>query len=484
MARRYTLNDAGLPIGEGLYRMKGSPYIWAKVYVDGEAKPFSTKETDWREALRVRDERLSQQRTPASGFESVPLSELLTDYVSHLKALGAKRGDYEPQTAYITERVIKAHIERLLPKNLKATKFTTAMIREYRRLRLLELRSRGLGKECAKCGKGRNKTGSEAYTVDKEFGIIRAAMNLGAVATPKKFDKSLVPNFGIDKQNASLGTKENDITLEQYHLLLPHLPEWCRPIFGFCMFTGVRKKEARFIKRSAVNWQTRRVDLKALETKRGKKRTVQVPQAFGLWAAIELWESQTAAQYPKCEFLFHRDGEQLTTADLDTAFDNACLAAGLGHYRVNARGSEIRDARRCRIIDTDIAWHDSRRAFVTISGNLDGVTDLDRGRVAGQTSATQERYDRNNSAQKVADALDRKLGVSPTPSVISVPTVKDTPKTATQTWQEELRELKAAFEEGLIDQAMFEEERRGVMARRANVRAGGLAVAGLEAEVG
>jgi integrase len=461
--KKYNLNEHGLPDGEGLYYMKGSPYIWAKVYIDGAPKPFSTKQTDYRKAMKVRDEerkRLEKQDSTTSDLQKVTLEDLMDNYIRHLTVLGESRGDYKPDTAYITERVTKKHLYRLFGENLRAVKLGTTLIGKYRSTRLKEERT-------------------TPYTVDKELALVRAAMNLGAKSTPKMFDKSLIPDFKIDKANATAGVRSGEITLEQYDMLLPHMPEWMKPMFAVCMTTGVRKKEAQFIKMDQLHLHTRKITLKALETKSKKERIIGIPPEMNVWGVVEGWAKQTRVQHPACKYLFNVGGEQITPSQLDSAFSRVCLAAGLAHYRKDDDGEFVLDRRRCKIIDKDVHWHDSRRAFVTMAGKPVGVNDTDRGRVAGQTAATTANYDQNDSASRVAigvggimaehsngGALKGIASAVDAEDVLFTPPVPVAPPPSVSDWKTELKELKDLKDAGLLPDDLYRAEVSKVMANR------------------
>lgn len=79
-------------------------------------------------------------------------------------------------------------------------------------------------------------------------------------------------------------------------------------------------------------------------------------------------------------------------------------------------------------------------------GNAEGVTALDVRRVAGMTDATQLRYDQNESAIKMRDALD------------GVPT-------GGKSKLDQLKELKTLWESGLLSDTVYKDEQRRIMQR-------------------
>lgn len=445
MAKNYKLNDEGLPVGEGLFRRNDSPFIWAKVYINGKPVRFSTKETiDYRKALKFRDEEV-ERRTPgdnAKGLDAVTIEDLMKNYFRHLEQKNAARGEYAPATAYIVEKVYNKHLKDIWGSK-SAVKLGDAEIDSYRTQRL--------------------KAGAKVSSVDHELGYIRSAMLRGARSKPQLFNKHGLPDFKIVHANQTANPRTGTITFEQYERLMGVLPEWMRPIFAYCMWTGTRKKEATFVKRSKVDWSEAKITLIAHETKKGsEERITGVPDIA--WTVIKLWEEQTRLKFPHCTFLFHYGGERIITAKLDAEFEKACRDLEYSTVRLGPDGEPMRRKNRTAIFDHAVHWHDSRRSFVTQAGNLPGVTDVDRGRTAGQTPQIQKLYDKNDSAKKVRDAINLKLGSQTIPA--SQPSALVVPN---GDWLAELKELKSLFDAGLLPEDIYNAEVEKVMDARSGV---------------
>jgi integrase len=429
MARVQRFNEkTGLPTGSGLFW--NGRLLTAKVYVGGKPKYISTKTDNWKEALKVRDQEkanLLRNERPASVLvEKVTIHELFEDYLDHLKLLNASRGDYSPQTAYIVGLTYRKHLKDLFGP-IRAAKLDTTLLTKYRQKRVNE--------------------GATSYTIDHELGYLRTAFNLGAKHTPPKVIKANIPHFAIDKRNARNGARTGTFSQEQYDALLGHLPEHLKPLFAFCMYTAARKKEARFVRRDKVDWENRRVTLRAGETKSGVERTVGLPKsAFDL---IWEWEQTTSRQYPHCRFLFHLDGKQIKS--FDDAFDAACVRAGLAKIRKDECGNPVLGRNGKPLMDKLVHWHDSRRTGVTLMGSIDGITDTDRGRVAGQTAPTLARYDQSNSADKIRDAIDAResAGNGRKISGASLP--------------DQLKQLAELHAQGLLDNEEFKAAKQKVL---------------------
>jgi hypothetical protein len=78
----------------------------------------------------------------------------------------------------------------------------------------------------------------------------------------------------------------------------------------------------------------------------------------------------------------------------------------LATNRRDEDGNPVLGANGKPLMEKLVHWHDSRRTGVTLMGSIEGITDTDRGRVAGQTAPTLARYDQSNSADKIREAID------------------------------------------------------------------------------
>jgi len=443
------LGENGLPLRSGLY-WNGNR-IGAKFSIRGRPVYFSTGTDDWWEALKKAEQekqRLLSEEKAGSGdlVKRVTIDELMQDYLQYLIRKNAERGDYEPATAKIIQYSYNAHMKDEFG-NVLASKFGTREIEAYRVKRLREGRSKGRQPHAVAC------------TTDKELGYLRSAMYRAAKSTPKKFEKALVPDFGISKESMQGGARTGTVTDDQFYALLPHLPEHVRVMFAFCMRSGTRKKEARFALRSKVIWEKRLVKLNANETKSRKERIVPIPK--DVFPMIWRFEQGTRAHFDHCPYLFHLAGLQITSQNLDDNFKRACLKAGLAKERKDAQGNPVQRRNRQVIIDQEVHWHDTRRTFVTELGAMDGINDTDRGRVAGQTAATIARYDQNASAEKIRDAMDTKRGGNgaTTPAPVA-------PAASVRDWKADLRELKAMLDDGILTAEEFAAEKARVLAER------------------
>jgi integrase len=442
--KRYTLKENGLPIGFGLFWQDAErKYIFAKVH--GERFPCKTD--DWRVAIEKVEAKRAEHDRRENGVVvgDVLVEELLNDLIEHYESLGRKRGDYKPATAYIggTQIDMKDGIRETFG-DLKAAKLQPMMYLDYRKKWELKYQAQG------------KTTDTVQYTIDHHLSYLKRALRIGI---ENRKVAATVPLPKIDKENSRKGTRPGIIVPGRADELIPLLPDWVQPIFVTCYATGIRKKEATFIHRSEINFAERLIHLRPDETKAGKARTLGVPKKY--WSLIEAWEVRTRREHPKAEFLFHLDGVQVTEAAIDRAFNAVCETQGWHTKLVDQDGKQLHhkngDLKWNR---ADMRWHDTRRTATTTVSNLEGLTDTDIHRTVGLTPETHIRYDKTQSAIKVRDAQDARdaqvPGTATNPSQAA--TVPGNGK------RERLAELKAWFDDGLLDADLYKEQQRAIMA--------------------
>lgn len=429
----------GLPVGSGLYWNNGK--ITAKVYINGRPRHIPTRTTKYTKALRIRDVektkliRKARQGDPKRG--NVRIDELFEDYLTHLEAQAAKRGTYAPDTAKFTRNSWDANMKK-----------TFGPIRASKLIENKTLLT-------AYCLRRANEGVTANTYANHELGYLRAALNL-AVANGK-LDRSMVPSFKmICKRDAKVGRRNSSFTPAQIQAVLNFSPEWLKVLFATCVTTGIRKKESRFVRRANTDWKNLRITLNAAETKAGIER--KVPIVDEVLGSLLAWEERTEREHPNCPFLFHIDGRQIKTYQINDAFDNALLKAGLASFGTDEHGHTMSAEKSHKpFLVRSVRWHDGRRYAVTCMGNLDGVNDVDRGRVAGQTEETLKDYDQNVSVEKIRIAMNKKLK-SDSGSVITAPRVLAEANKSVNTRStvaSEIRELNELYKEGVLDADEF-----------------------------
>jgi len=158
--------------------------------------------------------------------------------------------------------------------------------------------------------------------------------------------------------------------------------------------------------------------------------------------ALEAWDAKTKLKYNTTEYFFHREGGRWTVEQIDDAFNEVCEDLGWHTPKLDADGKKCYGKNGRLLWNRSPSWHDSRRNATTRAGTLTGVNDLDRQRVHGQNKETQDRYDQNESAKRIRDAMNRADG---SPLVPVQASKAETPIKA------KLLELKSLFDDGLIE---------------------------------
>ena len=192
------------------------------------------------------------------------------------------------------------------------------------------------------------------------------------------------------------------------------------------------------------------IKLRPHQTKAGKMRKFGIQKR--IWPIIMEWEERTRREHPKTEYLFHLDGQQLTVADLDRAFNATCEELGLHKVLTDANGDPIRYKRGALKYDRSlIRWHDTRRTATTAVSNIEGLNNNDIQQTVGLSDDTQRRYDKTKHALKVRDAQDRQ-----DENLLPAVSTKGDKRTS-------LMELKSLHEAGLIDADLYKEEQRRIL---------------------
>ena len=403
---------------------------------------FSCGTGDWKSAVDFADQKRAEydKRTNGVAIEDVKVGDLLDDLIAYYKDRERQRDEYGTKTAYNSGCQInmKGGIRDTFG-GIKVSKLVPTMYTEYWRKWEKEYARRG-------------RSGPEVRnTIRHHLRSLGRALSKGK-ENHKVPENVPMPKPGKDEES----NRHNCITFDQLDVLLSEkgLPDYIKPVLVTCFFTGFRKKESTFIHRTEVNWQERIISLRPNETKSGKRKSGTIPEKY--WPWIREWEERNRKQFPKADYLFHLDGERLTTDQIDEAFNSTCEVLG---WHVEARddqGNVIRRKNRTPKYDRSACrWHDSRRTATTTVSSLENLTDADRRRTLGISAETQARYDQTQSALKVRDALDRKLGVEAQPATTNG---NGTDKKA------KLQELKAWFDDGLIDADDYKREKNRILA--------------------
>ena len=140
---------------------------------------------------------------------------------------------------------------------------------------------------------------------------------------------------------------------EDYLALLEKLPDYMRGIVTFAYRTGWRIDEIRNITWAMVDLNERLIKIPGDMTKNKEPRTIYLDDAL-----LKLMRHQ-GLKRKGCEYVFHRNGEQVK--DFRFIWNNACRDAGLGYgYKLNQRYVKKWESK----LSSGPMMHDFRRTAV------------------------------------------------------------------------------------------------------------------------
>jgi integrase len=425
----------GLPKGSGLYWVRDT--IYAAIYVGGEKHVLCTKTDNVKEAIRLRNEKRADLELNHVEMvkRGVRIKDLFDDFLGHRKRKEQGRGEYMADKhgtpSYKAASPIKLH---LVPAfgNLKPDKLTTELLLKYRDDRIAAKAS--------------------VVTVNNELGCLRSALNLGTKTTPRKVNPLKIPSFDdvidtkAEKQKARTGT----ISPEQYTRVMEVAPyDFIKPIFATVCETGIRSKEMKFIRPEQVNFTQHQIELRAGETKNGRERIVAISDK--LEELLKAWKLKTESEYPNAAWFFHKNGKKLKT--YHHQWNRTLRLAGL---RVKLEDGKWKNL---------VMFHDTRRTSVTLM-DAAKISQADRMKNSGHTHEDMDsKYAQNTqlAKERVRQALNDYNAGSTLTTPVAVPVL---PVVSVSDWKADLRELKAAFEEGLLPQDLYNAEVAKVMVNR------------------
>lgn len=358
---------------------------------------------------------------------NVTVSALFKRYVAHLKKNEQKKGEYVTQERTNSDRAepqIKLHLEpffgKMLPKNVAEN------LERYQQLRL--------------------KEGASPATINGEFRLLRAALRRGWKDGHGVRQDALPKEYPMDYAGEKNSARTGDYTDDQIRVIAEAATPQFKVFFLTMLFTGLRPKEARWVERDDVLLDDPVDDAprilvgnhKTAEKTNKPKIVALVDQVLPL---LKEWEAQTKRDYPDCKWFFHLNGERFGADTLDTEWERVCKACNL------PEGTILYDARR------------------TASNLLDshGVNKDDRKTQMGhETDEMSDLYNAGSIAH--VKRIREKFGAKP------VSTPEPPPAPAAFDWKAELKDLKEAFDAGLLPEDLYKTEAATVMQRRSQMR--------------
>lgn len=392
-------------------------YIYLTVYVERQKFTFSTglsvnSQEDASKRTRAKLEKWKAERiVEAKGkiktgvLRKAKVQELLDLYVVYLRNKEEEKGEYTTG-----ERTNSDRVENNIKTNLGP--FFGALEPKHVAAKLVAYKEM------------RREQGIKPATYNGEFRILSAALVRGWKSNLVAFDdlpKEYPYNSVAEKQSARTGIIKPDQIEVITDALAPHL----KPVFLACVYSGIRPKELRWLKREDVILDDDRPRMIVRKHKSMYAAREPKPKVLAvlpeLLPVLRSWAKVTELEYPSCEWFFHYQGARLGS------WNTAWYAA----------------LRRCGIKKGTVKFYDSRRTTSTMLHDR-GVLPSDVDAQMGHAPGSKVRDGYNQSWAHVDRILDR-VGEQ-------APLVEPAPDDL----ENELMKLKTLYEKGLLPQSIYE----------------------------
>jgi integrase len=208
--------------------------------------------------------------------------------------------------------------------------------------------------------------------------------------------------------------------------------------------SGVRPEESYRLKWDQLDLEEPLIDVKKGQTKIKKQRSL----ALNKEAHPQLlkWREYQSQYLKNAEHIFTRiDGRLMTNSDYRAPFDHACLKCGYAK-----KVERLTQSGKMRTyVDNTLMYYDSRRSFRTFK--LKDVNPADGKAAMGHTQDTTygDYLNKKEAAMRVVEAMDGKALEPMVAPVIDK--------------RSRLIELKSLFDDGLIDEMDYREEKGKVL---------------------
>jgi len=268
--------------GEGsLFQYNGYWYYTYGYTVDGEQRKkkkclgpvekFKTEASAWSEAKRFRDQFITDVSTGkvvTSDVENVTCGELLTQYITHLKA-------QRKPAAYVIEKCVEANIRPFFgPK--KVARLQTRDFERYRQLRTEKVSN---------------------ATVDHDFTYLKSALLLEYKKTPSRVTR--VPHI---QKSGEDNVRHGFLEFDGYEKVLAQLPLSLKSVFVVGYHIGNRRGALLDLKWPQVDFKNGVIRFIRMQNRK------PVPVAAPIYGDMEVWLRRQLAfrdeHFPECEFVF------------------------------------------------------------------------------------------------------------------------------------------------------------------------------------
>lgn len=260
----------------------------------------------------------------------------------------------------------------------------------------------------------RREEGVQDPTIQRELSTLRRMFTLAAELTPPKV--SSIPTFPKLDENSP---RKGFYTQEEFQALRRALPSYLKPVVTIAYRRGMRKGEILELTWDKLNLMEGEITLEVEDTKNKEPRII--PLDNELLEVLKFQRAERDQKFPECPWVFFGEtGEKIR--DFRSAWDSACIKAGLCDPLLDDQGQPVKDEKGEAIFVPNKLFHDFRRTAVR---NMvrSGVPESVAMRISGhKTRSVFERYnivdtkDLKKASQKLSEFLaegEKKVKISP-----------------------------------------------------------------------
>jgi len=275
---------------------------WLRYSINGEAFRENSHTTVRADALTLLYQRVGDRRTgKVVGQPHKVTLKNLQDSLERRYRLKGRKSLKRMQQAF-------NNLKRFLHEGVKALDISKARVGQFITARLA--------------------AGAAPATVRYEVRVLNAAFS----AAIKEDMLTVRPGFEVP---AVQNVRTDFLSAADFTALLLELAEYLRPLVLFYFLTGWRRSEGLGLTWEAVDWESQEIRLAGTDTKSAKPKSFPFAQAPELKQLLATqWKQRNG------EYIFHREGKQITQGQLRYGWLVACKRAGIAD-------SHVHDLRRC-----------------------------------------------------------------------------------------------------------------------------------------